>query len=50
MGKERFPVILMTVPVHKEMEEIINNYERPAAAMFENRFEHELKYVLGWFK
>jgi len=49
MGKKLFPVILMTVPIEKEMEEILPKYEKLAAYKFEQRFEHQLKFALGWF-
>ncbi len=49
MGKKRFPVILMTVPIQQEMEAIIKKYEKQTSQKFEERIEHELKFALGWF-
>lgn len=49
-GKERFPVIKMTIPIAEELEKILPRYEGPAAAQFEKIFSHELKFAMGWFK
>ncbi len=48
-GASRFPVVKMTIPLHGEMEEILPRYERPAAEKFQQYFEHELKFAMGWF-
>lgn len=49
-GTKRLPVIKMTVPINEEMEEILPRYEVPVARKFEEIFEHELKFAMGWFK
>lgn len=46
----RFPVAVMMVPIAEQMEEILPRYEAPAARKFEEIFEHELKFAMGWFK
>jgi len=46
----RFPVVRMTIPIAEQMEEILPKYEGPAARKFEEIFEHELKFAMGWFK
>jgi len=47
LGRKRFPVIKMTVPMNPEVEEILPDLMAGAERMFEQRFEHELKYVTG---
>ena len=46
----RFPIMKMMIPVAEQMEEILPKYEGPAARKFEEIFEHELKFAMGWFK
>ena len=38
------------LPIAEQMEEILPRYEGPAARKFEEIFEHELKFAMGWFK
>ncbi|MBU0680106.1 MAG: phage tail protein [Proteobacteria bacterium] len=46
----RFPVVKMMIPIAEQMEKILPRYEAPAARKFEEIFEHELKFAMGWFK
>ena len=46
----RFPVVKIRIPIAEQMEEILPEYEGPAARKFEEIFEHELKFAMGWFK
>jgi len=49
-GPSRFPVVKMTVPIRADVEHLLEKYEGPMARKFEEYFEHELKYEMGFFK
>lgn len=46
-GRERFPVVKMTIPINEELEEILPRYQAAAERMFTQRLEHEINYLLG---
>jgi len=46
----RLPIMKIMISISEQMEEILPNYEGPAARKFEEIFEHELKFAMGWFK
>lgn len=49
-GASRFPVVKMTVEIDKATEGLIQKLEPWVARKFEENFEHELKYAMGWFE
>jgi hypothetical protein len=50
LGRKRIPLMKMMVPIQPEVEEILPHYIDEAAKRFEERFEHDLKYLMGWLK
>lgn len=45
-GKERLPILKVTIPVDESMEAILPKFEAGALRMFEDRLEHEISYLL----
>ncbi|MCD6527006.1 MAG: hypothetical protein J7K75_08475 [Desulfuromonas sp.] len=50
LGRKRLPLIKMMVPVQPEAAHIVPKYVGEAAAIFEQRFEHDLRYLVDWGK
>ena len=50
LGRKRVPLMKMMVPIQPEVEEILPHYIDEAAKKFEERFEHDLKYLMGKLK
>lgn len=46
----RFPVVMARIPIAEEMAAVLPRYQQPTARRFEEVFEHELKYAVGWFR
>jgi len=46
-GRERFPVIKMTVPLNDAMEDLLPKFQAGAERYFSSRLEHEVQYAMG---
>ena len=49
-GRKRLPLVKMMVPVQPEAAAILPRYTGEAARIFEERFEHDLNFLVNWDK